>query len=284
MTSRARNFGQVQPTPNTKISGATLLGRADGRNNLNKLRLQGRAAHEEAIDVWASRKLRRVLRVRRATVLDADACSALLAHIGSDPLANLRMRLLRLLGGGGDTSADSPDWLVRDDHLLRVQHALDLLQLCDAHGHGGLQALLALWELLANAKDALHARIKDVLQLRGQELVALGEVLAALRVADQAPLDLQILHLLHGHLAGVRPAALEVAVLWAHRRTVGDLVHAIRHVKRRWADINVALAHIALVDVLNEAIQIAQFLWVALPIATDDWLACGHGVEGRGKR
>mmetsp|Transcript_17026 Transcript_17026/g.31505 ORF Transcript_17026/g.31505 Transcript_17026/m.31505 type:complete len:205 (+) Transcript_17026:499-1113(+) len=188
------------------------------------------------------------------------------------------MGLLRLLRRCGHAGADSPDWLVRNDHLLRVHQALDLLHLGNAYGHRCLHALLTLWEFLADGKDALHSSIEDVLQLGGKQCIVFLEVFTALRVTDQAPFDLQVFHLLYSHLACECSAALKVAVLRADHCATCELVGAVEEVERRRAHVNFAFASIALVDVLNQSIKLFHLVWIALPVCTNDWLA-RHGEQ-----
>mmetsp|Transcript_15745 Transcript_15745/g.41727 ORF Transcript_15745/g.41727 Transcript_15745/m.41727 type:complete len:207 (-) Transcript_15745:272-892(-) len=195
------------------------------------------------------------------------------------------MRRLCVLRRGGQASADGPDRLVGDDDLLGVQKTVDLCHLRIHLSKHGIQALLADLLRLADAEDARHARIEDVLQLGRKSRVVVhrqnAKLPTALRVPDKHLADAHVLHLLHSHLARERTATLEVAILRCDQGIVRELVRAIRDVQRRWAHIHVALAGVASVDVGDEAIECLHRLGVALPIATDDWPATGtaHGCS-----
>ena len=101
------------------------------------------------------------------------------------------MRLLRLLGRGGDAGANRPHRLVRDHDLGGVEEALDALQLLDALGNDGIDALLADGQRLADGEDDLEPLLERVGALGGEQLVRLGrrrqaELAAALRVATES--------------------------------------------------------------------------------------------------
>lgn len=46
--------------------------------------------------------------------------------------------------------------------LLRIQKALHLWELIDAHSHGSFKALLPIWQFLTNGINALHASIQHI--------------------------------------------------------------------------------------------------------------------------
>ena len=71
---------------------------------------------------------------------------------------------------------------------------------------------------------------------------------------------------------------LEVAVLRADMRAVGELALAEGHVQRRGADVDVALGGVAVVDVFYQPVELRDRCRVALPISPNDRLArpeCG---------
>mmetsp|Transcript_141986 Transcript_141986/g.453920 ORF Transcript_141986/g.453920 Transcript_141986/m.453920 type:complete len:231 (+) Transcript_141986:394-1086(+) len=189
------------------------------------------------------------------------------------------MRRLCVLRRGGQASADGPDRLVGDDDLLGVEKTVDLCHLRIHLSKHGIQALLADLLRLADAEDARHARIEDVLQLGRKSRVVVhrqnAKLPTALGMPDKHLADAHVLHLLHSHLARERTATLEVAILRRDLGAVRELGRTIRDVQRRWAHIHVALAGVASVDVGDEAIECLHRLGVALPIATDDWPARG---------
>ena len=191
-----------------------------------------------------------------------------------DPLADGGVRLLRLLGRGGHARADGPHGLVRDHHLGGVEEALDLLELLDALGSDGADALLADGEGLADAEDDLEALLERVRALGREQRVRLGrrrqaKLAATLGVAEQDPLDAHVDHLVGGHLAGVGAAAGKVHVLRCDLGALGEVDH--RHVERRRAHVHVALGGVARLNVFHELGQLGRRGRVALPVAADDW-------------
>mmetsp|Transcript_16968 Transcript_16968/g.37260 ORF Transcript_16968/g.37260 Transcript_16968/m.37260 type:complete len:299 (+) Transcript_16968:40-936(+) len=268
----------------TKLSRALHLG--DGRHDLGKLRLERGTSDEEAVDVRHRREVRRVLGVGRAAILDADGLSHLRRGLLGDQLADARVRVLRILRRSREAGADGPDGLVRNDHLLGIEQAIDLRELLIHLGEDCVKALLADLLRLANAEDASHARIQNVLELGRKRRVVVHredpELAAALRVPDQHLRDAHVLHLLHRHLTGERAAALEVAVLRGDLRAVRELVRAVGHVQYRRAHVDVARRRVAGVDVGDQAIEVLDRGRVALPVATDTGLARHGASEGGG--
>mmetsp|Transcript_3947 Transcript_3947/g.13498 ORF Transcript_3947/g.13498 Transcript_3947/m.13498 type:complete len:335 (+) Transcript_3947:41-1045(+) len=271
---------------------ATLLG--DGGDDVDELGLHGRAADEEAVDVGLGGEVRRVGRVGRAAVLDADLVGGLLVDGAGDPVADGLVRLLGLLGRRRDARADGPDGLVGDDDARLVLEALedgnDVLELAHALGEDGVDALLADGQRLADAEDAGEAVLEDVRELGGHERVRLrgrgqAELAAALAVADEHRVHAHVLDLVHGHLARVGAAAAEVAVL---RRDLDAGLEGVLDegdVEVRRADVDVALVEVgrAAVEVGHELRQARRRRRVALPVPADDGLAghAAHGAEAR---
>ena len=85
-----------------------------------------RWAHQEAVDVRAGGERGGVLGVGGAAVLDADHVGAKLGDVGGDPLADVGVRVLRLLRRRDKARANGPDRLVGDDDCLRVEEMLHL--------------------------------------------------------------------------------------------------------------------------------------------------------------
>ena len=77
-------------------------------------------------------------------------------------------------------------------------------------------ALFPLLQALAHAEDDLQAGVQSGQRALVDGLVRLGEVLAALRVADDDVLHAQIQQHVRADLAGERAGLLEVNVLCAH--------------------------------------------------------------------
>lgn len=111
------------------------------------------------------------------------------------------MDLLSLLSGGDLAGANGPDGLVGNDDLAPVgdlrAEGLELL----ADDLDGL-ASLTLLEGLTAAPDDADAVLGSVLGLRGDNLVRLPQDGAALGVAKDGPVDVAVLELGDGDLAG----------------------------------------------------------------------------------
>ena len=73
-------------------------------------------------------------------------------------------------------------------------------------------------------------------------------------MANQASLHAHFFHLVDSHLTRECTTTLEVAVLRADLGTIGDLVCAVVGVQRGWAEVDIALARVAIIDVLDETI------------------------------
>lgn len=124
------------------------------------------------------------------------------------------MNLLSLLSGSDLTSTNGPDWLVGNDDLAPLLSG-DLL------GDSGKLAgddldgltLLALLEGLSAAEDDVDVLVKGGLGLGGDKLVGLPDDGAALGVTDQGPVDVGVLELVGGDLAGESSLVLVVDVL-----------------------------------------------------------------------
>lgn len=122
------------------------------------------------------------------------------------------MDLLGLLGGGDLAGANGPDGLVGNDDLAPVADLLlegGELVGNDLEGLAGL----ALLQGLAAAPDDADAVLDGVLGLGGDGLVRLLEDGAALRVAQDGPVDVGVLELLDGDLTGEGTVGLVVDVL-----------------------------------------------------------------------
>lgn len=122
------------------------------------------------------------------------------------------MNLLGLLRGGDLAGANSPDGLIGNDNLgpfggLGLE-GLELLA-DDLNGFAGL----ALLERLAAAPNDADAVFGGVLGLGGDELVGLLENGAALRVAEDGPVNLAVEELRDGELSGEGAVGLVVDVL-----------------------------------------------------------------------
>lgn len=122
------------------------------------------------------------------------------------------MDLLGLLGGGDLAGANGPDGLVGDDNLGPVGDlGLEGLELLadDLDGLAGL----ALLEGLAAAPDDADTVLDGVGGLGGDNLVALAEDGAALRVAEDGPVDLAVEELGDGQLTSEGAVGLVKDVL-----------------------------------------------------------------------
>mmetsp|Transcript_4521 Transcript_4521/g.8869 ORF Transcript_4521/g.8869 Transcript_4521/m.8869 type:complete len:263 (-) Transcript_4521:25-813(-) len=245
-----------------------LLGGGDSLDDVSKLGLERGAADEEAVDVGAGREGGRVGRVGRASVLDADVGGEVSVG-GREPVADLLVGRLRLLGGGGHAGADGPDGLVGDDTCVGLEDVLDLLQLRLAH----VERLVgvALLERLADAVHDLKALGEGVLELGLEEVVILLEVLPALRVAEDDPRASNVLDLVRGELAGEGAVALEVAVLGGDGDVLLDGADDGGDVEGDGRHDHVAVGAVHAVEGLNEGLG-AGNIEVALPVSSDNRL------------
>merc|ERR1712224_908564 len=245
------------------------LGRSDCRDNVLEFGLERGAADEEAVDIWLRRERSCVRSVGRAAVLDTDGPSDFGRLVLTDQAANALVRRLRVVRRGCEASANSPDGLIGDDHLCRVEHAIDLRELHVHLREDSFEAPLADLLGLPDAEAARHARVEDVSELCRQRLVGIhsknAKLSAALRVSDQHLRDAHVLHLLYRHLARVGATALEVAVLGCDFSAVRELVRAVGGVQRRRTDVHVAPGRIARVEVRDEAVELGDRVRIALP-------------------
>ena len=176
---------------------ATLLPCVD---DIHEFRLERGTSDEETVNVGLLAELLAVLLADAAAVEDAGLVGDLLADLLGEPLADHGVDLLGLLGGGDLAGADGPDGLVGDDDAAPVgdlgleggELAGDVLE--------GLSRL-ALLQGLAAAPDDAEPGVGGVLGLGGDDGVALVEDGAALRVAQDGPVDLAVLELRHRDLA-----------------------------------------------------------------------------------
>lgn len=175
-------------------------------------RLKRSTADEETVNVSLLAELGAVLLVDAATVQDASLLGNLVGDVGLEPLADGLVDLLGLLGGGDLAGANGPDGLVGNDNLGPVGDlGLEGSELLadDLDGLAGL----ALLEGLAAAPDDADAVLGGVLGLVGDDLVGLLEDGAALRVAEDGPVDLAVEELRDGQLAGEGAVGLVKDVL-----------------------------------------------------------------------
>lgn len=122
------------------------------------------------------------------------------------------MDFLGLLSGGDLAGTDGPDGLVGNDNVAPIRDlGLERLDLLGDKVNGG--ASLADLEALAAAPDDLEAVVKGVLGLGGDNVVRLAEDGSALRVSEDGPVDVAVLELGNGNLAGEGTAGLIVDVL-----------------------------------------------------------------------
>merc|ERR1712217_451383 len=212
--AKAKAISTLSVLPLGKNLKLCALGLRNRRNYLGELRLERGTSDEEAVDVWHRRQLWRILGIGRTTVLDANALSDLSGGLLADQLADT---VMRILWGCGETSADGPDRLVGNHHLLRIQFAVDLCELNIHLRQDCLQTLFADFLPLADAEAASHAGIEDILKLGRKRGIVIHlvnpELAPALRVPDQHLRNTHVLHLLHRHLAGECTAPLKIAIL-----------------------------------------------------------------------
>lgn len=147
------------------------------------------------------------------------------------------MDLLGLLSGGDLASADGPDGLVGNDDLAPVGNlgleGLELL-LDDLDG----LASLTLLEALTTAPDDAQTVLSGVLGLGGDDLIALAENGATLRVAKDGPVDVDVLELRDGDFASESTVGLVVDVLGGNLNARANALTDEREVESRRGDDN----------------------------------------------
>lgn len=183
--------------------------------------LEAGTADEEAINVGLLAQVTAVLLVHAATVEDPRLVSNLVADLLLKPRANGGVHLLRLLNGGDLAGANGPDGLVSDNDARPVLDLrLERRELLADDGDG--VAGLALLEALAAAPDDTEAVLGGELGLGRHDGVGLGEDGAALRVAEDGPVDVAVLELLDADLAGEGAVGLVIDVLRADLDVLPD--------------------------------------------------------------
>mmetsp|Transcript_13954 Transcript_13954/g.41468 ORF Transcript_13954/g.41468 Transcript_13954/m.41468 type:complete len:318 (+) Transcript_13954:1-954(+) len=254
--------------------------RADDRR---EIRLEGSASDQEAIDVRHADELCAILRRHTAPVLDAHAVGDVSATLGAQVLTDGFLRLLCLLRRGDLPRADGPHGLVRNDDVVPILDDGDdrgELALVDLVG----LARFALLEQFPDAEDHLDALFLTFLNFLGGDLVSLAILRAALRVADQRPLDFEVVQMLGA------PFARECAHPGVRHVLRGDhdahalgLVLDAGEMHRRRGDDDLHLVGIERAPPPGgqEFGSFLQRRGVALPIAPDDRLA-PHGYGGGG--
>ena len=186
-----------------------------GANNFEEVGIQRGTAHEEAIDVRHSYEVASVLGADRATILYARSISYFLRYVFLEPVTDEFAAFLRNLRRGGLAGTDGPNGHVSDDDAAPVLHrGLEAFEL-------GLEDVvrrvsLALFQRLANAHDGVQTPILGLGNLVGDHDVCLAVKHAALRVADEDPVDVEVFQLLSRDLAGFSTLASLANVLTSH--------------------------------------------------------------------
>ena len=135
---------------------ASLGGGAVADDFVETLGFEGRTADEGTVDVRAGHQLGGVVGLHAAAVLDADLGGGVGAVEFGDDGADEGVRVLRLLGGGGDAGADGPDGFVGDDGFTEILFGNALKAAGDLGAEDAFEvAGLALGEGLADAEDRL---------------------------------------------------------------------------------------------------------------------------------
>lgn len=147
------------------------------------------------------------------------------------------MDLLSLLSGGDLAGTNRPDGLVGNDDLAPVGDlTLEGLEL----GGDVLDGLarLTLLKALTAAPDDAQAVLGGVLGLVGDDLVGLAEDGSSLGVAQDGPVDVAVLELGDGDLAGVSAVGLVEDVLGSDLDVVLDGLLDEREVESGRGDDN----------------------------------------------
>ena len=186
-----------------------------GADDFEEVGLQRGTAHEETVDVWHVNEVASVLGADRATILYASSTGYLLRYVLLEPVTDEFADFLRNLRRGDLASTNGPDGLVGDDDAAPVlDRGLEALELGLEDVVGGVS--LALLQRLADAHDGVQADILGLGDLAGDHGVGLAVERAALGVADEDPVDVEVLQLLTRDLAGVSTLASLAHVLTSH--------------------------------------------------------------------
>ena len=185
------------------------------------------------------------------------------------------MGFLGLLWRGSHTGTDGPDWLVSDHNLTPV---FDLLtnggELACIDGVS--LARLALIELLSDASHDVEVLVESGLNLGGDDLVGLPKDVAALTVAEDDPIEAEVLQHGSAGLSSIGTVAVQRAVLGGELHLgSGKLGLHLSEVKEGGGDddLHFGLAEAKLLEHAGWEVATEVNAAIALPVSSDKQLA-----------
>lgn len=184
-----------------------------------------------------------------------------------------------LFGGGGFASTDGPDGLVGDNNVGPVADLFGIRAHLASNNFVGI-ASLALLQGFANAGNDLEASGQGMLSLLSDEFIRLLEDGTTLRMAQDDPIDVDVLQ--HGgrDLASEGTLGLLVGVLSGHADAAGQQVAGVHQIDGRAADdhlgvgVQLSIAQ-SLADLSN-----GLLVTIHLPVSTHTEFTASHFAPG----
>ena len=164
---------------------------------------EGSSTDEEAINIFLFNELPAVLGIHRASVENSRGCGNFGRHFLGEPVSNVGVRLLSLLGSRDFAGADGPHGLVSNHDvapLVLLQLVRDGLQLPGINPVS--LAHFSLLEALADASHDRHSIFNRHLGLDGHILVCRSIFGSSLGVAGQRPVDADVFEHVSGDISG----------------------------------------------------------------------------------
>lgn len=183
--------------------------------------------------------------------------------------------MTHLLGGSGLAGTNGPDGLVGDNHVGPVTDLVGIgAHLAGDHLVG--IASLALLQGLANAGNDLETSCQSMLGLLGDQFVGLLEDGTTLRVAQNDPVDIDVLQ--HGwrDFASEGTLGLLVGVLAGHADAAGQQVAGVHQIDGRAADDHLGVGvQLGLTEGLAD-LSNGLLVAVHLPVSTHTEFTSSH--------
>lgn len=184
-----------------------------------------------------------------------------------------------LFGGGGLAGTDGPDGLVGDNNVGPVADLVGVRAHLASNHFVGV-ASLALLQGLANAGNDLEASGQGMRGLLGDQFIGLLEDGTTLRMAQDDPIDVDVLQ--HGgrNLASEGTLGLLVGVLSGHTDAAGQQVAGVHQVDGWAADdhlgvgVQLSIAQ-SLADLSN-----GLLVTIHLPVSTHTEFTASHFAPG----
>jgi len=163
---------------------------------------EGSPTDKEAVNIFLFNELPAVFGIHRASIEDSRGCGNFRRHFLGEPVSNVGVRLLSLLGGRDFAGADGPHGLVSDHDiapLVLLQLVRDGLQL------SGIDLVslthFSLFEALAYAGHDRHSIFNRDLGLDGHVLIGRSIFGSSLGVTGQRPVDTNVFEHVSGDVS-----------------------------------------------------------------------------------